>query len=188
MESELLYKGLYNDDVIDISFVIPTYKQPIYLRKTISSIMNNNISNFKYEIIVVNNDPSEDMSGIIEYFRSSPIKFYRNKTNYGQVGNMNQCVLLAKGKFISFVHDDDFILENYSLVISQYIHSDYDCIIPDYFSFYKSYQWFSFKRMILNTLFLPRLMWRRTLQRVNYDDYIKSFHNVYGPPTCGTLS
>lgn len=187
MKSELLYKGFYDEDFIDVSFVIPTYKRPTYLEKTITSIMNNNIKQFKYEIIVVNNDPNEKMENLIERFKHCPIKFYSNLKNYGQVGNMNQCVLLSKGKYVSFIHDDDFILSNYAVNISKHLPKDFDCILPDYFTFDKKYKLFSIKKIILNTLFLPRLIWRKKIQGINKNDYKKCFHNVYGPPTCGAI-
>lgn len=41
------------------------------------------------------------------------ITYYKNKRNLGLFGNLNQCLKLAKGKWVCILHDDDILLPNY---------------------------------------------------------------------------
>lgn len=98
-----------------LSIAIPTYKRKHLLFETLSSIQNNNLKN-NVEIIIVDNDHqgNEDLSShIMEHFGSLNPTYYRNTHNLGMVGNWNQCLKLAKGKFITILHDDDLIKENF---------------------------------------------------------------------------
>ena len=134
MKSRLIKASLLYNPVLSI--IIPTYKRSKYVVDAINSAINQyNKSRVSYEILVINNDPNADMSLLINQFDyCDKISFYLNEENYGQVGNINQGIILAKGKFVSILHDDDILLPEYLDAISEYLlHPLYDClIIPNY--------------------------------------------------------
>lgn len=70
-----------------------------------------------YEIIVVENcDDSSTISQTQEFLTqnySGKITYYKNKRNLGLFGNWNQCLKLARGKWVCILHDDDILLPNY---------------------------------------------------------------------------
>lgn len=46
-----------------------------------------------------------------------PYRYYKNDENIGALGNWNRCVELAQTDIITFLHDDDFLLEGFSKFI-----------------------------------------------------------------------
>lgn len=70
-----------------------------------------------YEIIVVENCDdftaiSQTQKFLLENY-AGKITYYKNKRNLGLFGNWNQCLKLAKGKWVCILHDDDILLPNY---------------------------------------------------------------------------
>lgn len=136
INSEKLYGG--NDSNMNsplISFVIPTYQRGCFLQEAIDSIVNQTEKDISYEIIIVNNDPTDEMEAIINNNKRDNIYFYRNTENVGMVGNFNKCILLARGKYVAFLHDDDLLkpeyLEEMKKVLDNRKYGSYDCIIPN---------------------------------------------------------
>lgn len=104
-----------NDAQPLLSIAIPTYKRKHLLFETLSSISQNSLKK-NVEIIIVDNDHegNEDLPHLImENFSILNPIYYRNSYNLGMVENWNQCLRLAKGKFITILHDDDLIKENF---------------------------------------------------------------------------
>jgi len=99
-----------------ISFVIPTFNRVETLKEIIKSILSQK-ELFEYEIIVVDNSAnfSEDNETFkyIKKLNSSKILYYINEKNIGFDGNSNRCIELARGKYVSMIHDDDLIVQNY---------------------------------------------------------------------------
>jgi len=64
------------------------------------------------EIIVVDNDPesaAKVLSSVDLYGSQHSMRYYVNETNLGMFGNWNQCISLARGRWISLLHDDDWL-------------------------------------------------------------------------------
>ena len=55
------------------SVIIPTYNQCQYLKKAISSVINQKYNNF--EIIIIDNYSDDDTEKIIREFKNSKIKY-----------------------------------------------------------------------------------------------------------------
>lgn len=191
MNSNLRF-STHNKDIrdIDITFVIPTYKNKKYLDDAIDSVLKqSSLSKLKFEILVICNDPMADMSTHINRYRECQyqMRIYVNLENYGQVGNLNQAFSLAKGKYVAVLHDDDVLLPNYIDVIEKYIKSGkYDCILPSCYLIFNKYK-FDFRHKLLSFLFFPRFFIRKPIQQLFPKEYIITFDNIYGPPSCGAL-
>ena len=104
-ENKIIDKGL-------VTIIITTYNRKQYLVEAINSILNQTYKNI--EIIVMDdcsNDGTQDLFNTI--YKNDNIKYYRNKENKGCGFNRlfafnNFC----KGKFVIFMDDDDFYIDN----------------------------------------------------------------------------
>ncbi len=188
MNSDLLYTNGSKENIL-ISFVIPTFKRAKYLSDAIESILTQPFDEkTNYEIVVINNDPQSSMADIIDKFKGCNISIYRNEMNYGQVNNINQGILLSKGKYVALLHDDDLLLDNYYTTISKYIlgNKEYQCLIPSYYEFDYKYN-FGWKFKLVRTLFFFRYFYRKDLKRIHENDDIYTLRDVFNSPTCGTI-
>ena len=188
MESILLYGNQsYQNTPIDISIVIPTYKRTAYLTCALDSIFSQQSSGIVYEVIVINNNPEDDMEELIQKYRDAPIFFYSNKKNYGQVGNINQGVSKAAGKFVSFLHDDDMLMPNYFSEIRHYLYNDnISCLITSQYDMYADYR-VDYKRGFVRALFFFRNLYKKDIREIHFTDCLYTLRDIYNPPTCGTL-
>ncbi len=87
------------------SVCIPTYNRARSLRRALKSAVSQNVEN--YEIIVSDNDSRDETKKVTESFGASKIKYWKNPSNIGMVGNWNQVLKLAKGEYVAFLFDDD---------------------------------------------------------------------------------
>lgn len=99
--------------MIDLSIVVPTYNAERYLKKCINSILNQNISQDRYEIIIVN-DGSVDSSASIarEYEERYPSVRVLSQHNQGLSIARNNGLGIASGRFVWFVDADDWVRNN----------------------------------------------------------------------------
>lgn len=106
------------ENEIVLTIAIPTYKRFDLLKETLRSVYSNEF-NFSVEVIVVDNDPDNDSLALDEMseFKKLPLKYYKNADNYGMFGNWNQCLMLAKGKYITLLHDDDLLKDNFAKAV-----------------------------------------------------------------------
>ncbi|KGE14147.1 glycosyltransferase family 2 protein [Sphingobacterium deserti] len=91
-----------------LSFVLPVFKAH-YLKEAISSILNQTFTDF--ELIIVNDQSPDNISGIVGEFSDERIKFYENEVNIGRkdlVGNWNRCLTYATGEWVVLASDDDY--------------------------------------------------------------------------------
>lgn len=189
MQSRLLYENANSNQIPELSIVIPTYKRAKYVEDSINSIINQDNKSISYEIVVINNDPENNMTDLIERFKNCNISFYSNEANYGQVGNINQGIHLARARFVSLLHDDDFLLDNYFQSISSLIRNDLkgnDCIITSYYQLHNGHKT-DIKHRFLRGLFSFRFLYREMLSKVRPSDCAKALRNVYSVPTCGII-
>lgn len=93
---------------IEISIIVPVYNLEDYLPKCIDSVLMQTFTNF--ELILVN-DGSTDNSGEIcnEYAKNDHRIKVVHKANGGVASSRNTGLEVAKGKYIGFVDNDDYI-------------------------------------------------------------------------------
>jgi len=95
-----------------VSIVIPTYNRPTLLAEAIGNALGQ--TGFDdFEVLVLDNedaprnpDPTE---AVIAGFRDSRLRYHRNPKNLGMTGNWNRGLELARGTWVSLLHDDDLI-------------------------------------------------------------------------------
>lgn len=197
VKSECLKKGKSQDAVV-ISIVIPTYKRGKYLEEAIDSAINQQKSSLNYEIVVINNDPVCDMKDIIAKYQSvSNLSIYRNEENIGMAGNINRCALIAKGKYIAYLHDDDLLKDNYikkiEKILKKYDDSSLGSIVVNRnYLFMNKKDKLSLGKNILNKCmripFVFRYLYRNGVEKLTTEKVLCGWNkNYYLAPTCGTL-
>ena len=99
---------------IDLSIIIVTWNSEEDLPECLNSILDNNY-NFKFEVIIVDNNSSDNSAKVINNFieiYDSDIKLIINKVNVGFTKACNQGIKISKGNYILFLNPDTEIVEN----------------------------------------------------------------------------
>ena len=90
-----------------VSICIPTYNRPNLLDRAIRSCLAQSYSNF--EIIITDNSTNNASSEIAIRFADRRIRYCKNGTNLGGIGNINRVISLAQGKYVKLLMDDDLL-------------------------------------------------------------------------------
>ncbi len=98
-----------------ISICIPTYNRAGFLKECIESVLMQNYA--LYELIICDNQSTDDTRSVIESFADTRIKYYYNEQNYGLWGNHNECIKKANHDWILFLHSDEILKQNAVLSI-----------------------------------------------------------------------
>jgi glycosyltransferase involved in cell wall biosynthesis len=198
-ECELLYshEGYVKDPLFSI--IITVYKRKKCLYDAINSALTQNAVRFDYEIIIINDDPQGDFTHIDKYYDIRNISFYRNKKNLGLFNNLNMGALLAKGKYIVYLHDDDLLYPEYLSAIYSLLKTSKDikCILvnrdiikPDGNNVTPNRK-FAY-RVFLFFCLLPlmpiRIFFRKSYKKIVFKNGLFFLlNNLYKAPSCGTL-
>ena len=92
-----------------ITVIIPTYKRPKGLEAALSTLVNQNVSPEKFEIVVSDNDPqggAEDYVKKLAQKYKSPEIIYVHAKDPGVCNARNAAMEKARGRFLVFVDDD----------------------------------------------------------------------------------
>jgi glycosyltransferase involved in cell wall biosynthesis len=90
------------------SVVICTFNREKYVKKAIESVLNNHVNGFTYEILVIDNNSTDNTKDVVESFS----KAYPNKVRYffepmqGLSVARNRGIKEAKGNYTVFLDDD----------------------------------------------------------------------------------
>lgn len=93
-----------------VSIVIVNWNGEKYLKKCIESLLKQSYSNI--EIIIIDNDSSDDSVDIINNNFKDKLKLFLNK-NTGYAGGSNKGIELSKGEFIVIANPDVVFEKNY---------------------------------------------------------------------------
>lgn len=93
-----------------VSVIIPTYKRPNMLGRAIESVLSQTYNNI--EIIVVDDNGNNKYRKLTEnflhkYIKNNQIIYIKHKNNLGAPEARNTGICNSKGKFLSFLDDDD---------------------------------------------------------------------------------
>lgn len=96
-----------------VSIILTTYNRAYILPRTLDNLMEQTYSNI--EIIIIEDCSDDKTSEVVKSYITSgkkkfPLKYYRNSKNLGLPGARNIGIRHAKGKYITFMDDDDLIL------------------------------------------------------------------------------
>lgn len=107
---------------IKLSICIPSYNRPELLEKALTSVINQTIKPF--EVVIVDDCSTEDMSKIKKLCKKVGFKYLVNKRNIGLMNNFNAVLKQATGDYVTLLHNDDFLskyyVEKMTKVINKY--------------------------------------------------------------------
>jgi len=125
--------------VTEISIIIPVYNAQKYIRKCIESILNQTFRDF--EIICVDDKSKDNSVKILEEYKykDNRIHIIHNKRNIGQGGARNVGIKLAKGKYLMFIDQDDWLEpDTFELCYNQIKKNNNDFVIFNYNRYYEN--------------------------------------------------
>lgn len=98
----------------EISVIIPSYKPDDYISDCLESTINQTLDDHQYEVIIVLNGPKEPYYSNISRLISNRGNFSLHYTHIAGVSNARNIGLdKSRGRYISFVDDDDKVSPNY---------------------------------------------------------------------------
>ena len=88
-----------------VSVGLATYNRSDLLDNAIRSVLNQSYKFF--EIIISNNNSSDDTKAVLSKYDDERIKIYNQNKNIGVVNNWNFCLKKSKGDYFIMLSDDD---------------------------------------------------------------------------------
>ncbi|VEE12017.1 glycosyltransferase [Streptococcus anginosus] len=106
-----------------VSVVIPVYNAQDGIKQCLTSLLKQTFKNF--EIILLNDGSTDESLKVLQSY-SSQYSFIKviDKENEGVAKTRNQGILLAKGEYIIFIDNDDFVNEDYIEHFYNVIHQE----------------------------------------------------------------
>lgn len=90
-----------------VTFIVLSYNYRRYIVETIRSILSQSFQDF--EIIIIDDNSSDDSVDIIRSFSDNRIRLIVNEKNIGGTASYNKAVLLSQGEYIVNLDSDDWI-------------------------------------------------------------------------------
>ncbi len=92
------------------SVIVPAFNLEKHIRKCLDSLLDQNLKNSEYEILIINDGSTDHTSSIvIDYTEKYSNVFLYNKENAGVSSARNFGINVAKGEYILFVDGDDWL-------------------------------------------------------------------------------
>lgn len=127
VRSRLVYGNPNNVPNPWLTVVIPTYRRVNLLKQALDSVLDQWHTDFFWDIIIVDNEPDDgkenDTERLIRSIDSKRIMYYRNSENIWVGDNFNHCFQLARGKWVTMLHDDDLLMANTLQVLGHLIRA-----------------------------------------------------------------
>lgn len=119
-----------------VSIIIPTYKPKDYIVRCIESLANQSLSKDKFELVIVLNGPKNDYDKFVEEILVNKELQYELKyiNDTGVSHARNYGLEKAKGDFVLFLDDDDFLSEDFLANMYQTFLNNQNCdlIVSDF--------------------------------------------------------
>lgn len=177
----------------ELTIGIPSYKNVDSLKRAIYSIKNQRCKVFDLYIIV-SEDYSENHDKIEalflndgEFAKDDHIKYYCNNPRLGMSQNWNQCLKLSGTKYVSLLHDDDYLLSDYLDYVKKLLDSreKWDCVVFSHF-LERNGERMENDRSSIKKLLSYRLGSGK-IRKLSSFEYLCGGYNYATVPTCGIL-
>lgn len=112
IKSELLYGNTKDCPDPLVSVIMPVYNRPDTFPESLQSVLNQQCV-FPFEIVVVDDKTDSgrtESQDIVEATGAKNIMYYRHAKNLGMFDNWNRGIVLSRGKYVTYCHDDDVLL------------------------------------------------------------------------------
>lgn len=96
------------------SVMIPTYNCAHYLRKTLKSVLEQDLGPEEMQIEVVDDcSTKDDPEAVVREIGKGRVSFYRQPKNVGPTANFNTCIWRARGYWVHILHGDDMVMPGF---------------------------------------------------------------------------
>ncbi|MFV0365926.1 MAG: glycosyltransferase [Mangrovibacterium sp.] len=102
--------------MIEISAIISTYNRAQYLPGLFESILQQNIDSSRYEVVLVNNNSTDDTEAQCQVFMAAQPNLrvkYCVETQQGLSFGRNRGIKESEGKYLTFLDDDAVLTPNF---------------------------------------------------------------------------
>lgn len=99
------------DTYYNVQIIIPVYNSEKYIRQCLNSVLNQR-TNYKFQIIIVNDGSTDGTCKILKSYASNPIIKIINEVNRGRSVARNTGLKFVNSKYVMFVDSDDELLPN----------------------------------------------------------------------------
>ena len=106
--------------MVKVSVIITCYNLEKYISRSINSCLNQTMQQDDYEIIVVDDNSSDNSWDVIVGF-GGMVKSIRHDKNLGVSSASNTGIKVASGKYIVRVDGDDFVNKNFLHTLCQFL-------------------------------------------------------------------
>lgn len=158
-----------------ISIILPCYNAERFLKECIESILTQTYKN--WELIIIDDGSKDATSRIIQSFKDSRIRYFKNNKNLGIVKSLNKGIKNAQGKYIARIDADDkmrpdrlykqihFLSKNleYAIVGSTHCIINEHGFVKSYYSYPQSNEEVQFFKNFINPFSHPSVMIRKEI-------------------------
>ena len=95
----------------DVTVALSVYNSEEYIGSCIKSILDQTIRDF--EVVIVEDPPFDKTKEIVASFKDARIRYFRNQRRLGISASRNECLKVAKGKYVFFTDDDCIVSNNW---------------------------------------------------------------------------
>ncbi len=118
-----------------VSVLLPTHNRRRYLGEALASVLRQTHSHL--EIFVVR-DGGQEVTDVVDAFRDSRVIFIDRKENRGKPYSLNEALSQVRGKYITYLDDDDVYYPNHIETLVEALETQTDCQVA-YSDLYKTY-------------------------------------------------
>ncbi|QEF99634.1 Putative glycosyltransferase EpsH [Stieleria maiorica] len=113
------------------------YRQKQWLYRCLRSLSSQTLPHDQFEVLLVNDEPDEDLSDVQECFEEDSafnIRLINNKQNLGLPGSLNQILRRSRGQYFVRVDADDYVSRHFLFVLSLFLDMNrtYQAVTCDY--------------------------------------------------------
>ena len=107
-----------------VSLIIPVYNSEKYIHRCLNSVLSQSYTNF--EVICIDDGSSDNSGSILDAYQAqNPGKFVvKHQANAGIAVTRNKGIEVAKGDYIAFIDNDDWIDANWLETLTDLIDTD----------------------------------------------------------------
>ena len=115
-----------------VSFIVPAYNVEQTIKKCLDSLLEQEDTNIKYEILVVNDGSTDNTRDVVLSYNTTKIRFFE-KENGGLSDARNYGMKYATGDYICFLDSDDYVEETiYEKMYNKAIEENADYVECDF--------------------------------------------------------
>ena len=90
----------------EITIAIPAFNRPALLAETLASIAAQTLR-VPLEVVVCDDGRMSETEALVRQYASESFRYSSNPFTLGAIGNWNECLRMARGKWVMVLHEDD---------------------------------------------------------------------------------